>query len=54
LEGKIEKLGYHKYSGKPFSEMSYQVQSSMAFKPNELGQDQNHGIVYLNDPILCK
>jgi hypothetical protein len=24
----------------------------MAFKPNELGQDQNHGIVCLNNPIL--
>jgi hypothetical protein len=24
----------------------------MAFKPNELGQDQNHGIVCSNNPIL--
>jgi hypothetical protein len=26
-------LGYHKYFGKPFSEMSYHVESFMAFKP---------------------
>jgi hypothetical protein len=26
----------------------------MAFKPNELGQDQNHGIVYSNDLIFFK
>jgi hypothetical protein len=25
----------------------------MAFKPNELGHDPNHGIVCSNDPILC-
>jgi hypothetical protein len=33
--------------------MSYHVHSFMAFKPNELGQDQNHVIVSSNDPILC-
>jgi hypothetical protein len=46
-------LDYHKHYIKPFSEMSYHVQSSMAFKPNELGLDQNHGIVSSNNPILC-
>jgi hypothetical protein len=25
----------------------------MAFKPTELGHDQNHGIVRSNEPILC-
>jgi hypothetical protein len=25
----------------------------MTFKPNELGQEQNHRIVCLNNPILC-
>jgi hypothetical protein len=26
----------------------------MAFKPNKLDRDQNHGMVCSNDPILCK
>jgi hypothetical protein len=25
----------------------------MAFKPNELGNDQNQGIICSNNPILC-
>jgi hypothetical protein len=33
--------------------MSYHVESSMALKPNELGPDQNKGIVCSNNPILC-
>jgi hypothetical protein len=34
--------------------MSHRVWSFMAFKPNELGHDQNHSIVCSNNPILCK
>jgi hypothetical protein len=33
--------------------VSYDVESLRAFKPNELGHDQNHGVVCSNDPILC-
>jgi hypothetical protein len=33
--------------------MTNHVQSFMAFKPDELGHDPNHGIVCSNDPILC-
>jgi hypothetical protein len=33
--------------------MSYHADSSMTFKPNELGHDQNDGIVCSNDSILC-
>jgi hypothetical protein len=50
---KITNLDYCRYYRNPFSEMSYHVQSSMAFKPNELGHDQNHGIICSNDPMLC-
>jgi hypothetical protein len=33
--------------------MTYHVRSFMAFKPDELGHDPNHRIVFSNDPILC-
>jgi hypothetical protein len=46
-------LDYCKYCRKPFLEMTYHVRSFMAFKPNELGHDLNHGIVCSNDSILC-
>jgi hypothetical protein len=32
--------------------MTYHVRSFIAFKPDELGHDPNHGIVCSNDPIL--
>ena len=53
LLGKITNLEYLKYIRKVFSEMTYLVRSFMAFKPNEVGYDRNHGIVCSNDPILC-
>jgi hypothetical protein len=51
--GKIINLDYCKYCRNPFSEMTYHVQSFMAFKPDELGHNPSHGIVCSNDPILC-
>jgi hypothetical protein len=33
--------------------MTYHVRIFMDFKPNELGHDLNHGIVFSNNPILC-
>jgi hypothetical protein len=44
---------YCKYCRNPFSEMTYHAQSFIAFKPDELGHDPNHGIVCSNDPTLC-
>ena len=38
---------------KVFSEMSYHVWRSMAFKPNDQSYDHIHDIVYSNYLILC-
>jgi hypothetical protein len=53
LAGRKKNLNYCKYYRNPFSNMTYHVQSFMAFKPDELGHVPNHGIVCSNDPVLC-
>ena len=51
--GKITNLYYGNYFKKVFSETSYHVWRSMAFKPNDQSYGHIHGIVCSNDLILC-
>ena len=51
--GKITNFLYGNYFKKVFSETSYHVWRSMAFKPNDQSHGHIHGIVCSNDLILC-
>ena len=51
--GKIANFEYDNYFKKVFSETSYHVWRSMAFKPNDQSYGHIHGIVCSNDVILC-
>ena len=51
--GKITNFSYDNYFKKVFSETSYHVWRSMAFKPNDQSYGHIHGIVCSNDLILC-
>ena len=51
--GKITNFLYGNYFKKLFSETSYHVWRSMAFKPNDQSYGHIHGIVCSNDLILC-
>ena len=50
---KNNKFGILQISLKKFWEMSYHVRSFMAFKANDQCYGHIHGIVFLNEPILC-
>ena len=51
--GKITNFLYGNYFKKVFSETSYHLWRSMAFKPNDQSYGHIHGIVFSNDLILC-
>ena len=53
LSEKNNKLVISNYFKKVFSETSYHVWRSMAFKPNDQSYGHIHGIVCSNDLILC-
>jgi hypothetical protein len=51
---KILNLKYCNFFEKVFTEKSYHEQRFMTFKPNDQYHENEHGIVFLNDSILCK
>ena len=51
--GKIINLQYGNYFKKVFSETSYHMWRSMAFKPNDQSYGHIQGIVCSNELILC-